>query len=433
MAYERLRSMAAATGATGRDGARAGVASASQRETARLPGWSRFHQNGYEVSSAGDSRFSALHARLADGRTIEEAYQLDVKGYRAHGDDWRLGKGKPPLEPMTHEAIWMAYRGLWEQWARENPSLLEELRARANGRVLTDQFAGTPVSQARALAEILAKVPVVRQADAEAPAPSPAARTTSKGIDFARLNDPQVRAASKVSIAGRSAELNLLAQRERLAARYLDEFTSDRLESRERSLVSRALTAPGGVLSDAQSEWLLDLAKRHGWVDPETVEQRRVVLATRPEDSTGMGVGDRAPPCWLAFDLDRAARRRLELCHALLGGGEFAEVAVAIDLALMSQTLTTGEVEEVEEAEGPAFAQGAILMHVNTSGFWFEREGVMTAHVRHGQFNEFVWTGEPTGFFSDGRCYCGDNTDEVSGLYESEMRARERAGEQPRG
>lgn len=38
--------------------------------------------NFYEVSSKGDKRFSAFYARLKDGRTIEEAYQLDVKGYR---------------------------------------------------------------------------------------------------------------------------------------------------------------------------------------------------------------------------------------------------------------------------------------------------------------------------------------------------------------
>lgn len=56
---------------------------------------------GYEVSSFGDKRFSALNAKLSDGRTIEEAYQLDVKGYRKFGDLWKLGKGKAPLIPTT--------------------------------------------------------------------------------------------------------------------------------------------------------------------------------------------------------------------------------------------------------------------------------------------------------------------------------------------
>lgn len=48
--------------------------------------WSRKSNNGYEVSSQGDKRFSALYARLKDGRTIEEAYQLDVKNFRGLGD-----------------------------------------------------------------------------------------------------------------------------------------------------------------------------------------------------------------------------------------------------------------------------------------------------------------------------------------------------------
>lgn len=58
-------------------------------------------EDSYEVSSNGDKRFSALVARLLDGRTIEEAYQLDVKGYRRLGSDWRLGKGKPPMIPTN--------------------------------------------------------------------------------------------------------------------------------------------------------------------------------------------------------------------------------------------------------------------------------------------------------------------------------------------
>lgn len=107
---------------------------------------------GYELSSHGDKRFSALFARLKDGRTIEEAYQLDVKGYRAISNDWRAGKGKPPLSPCD---TWTAYLNLWKQWALENPSLVEDLRIKAAGRTLTDKFASSPISQARALAEIL--------------------------------------------------------------------------------------------------------------------------------------------------------------------------------------------------------------------------------------------------------------------------------------
>jgi hypothetical protein len=126
--------------------------------------WARRVEPGqphYEVSSKGDARFSALRARLGDGRTIEEAYQLDVKGYRAHGSDWRLGKGKPPLRDDTD--LWAEYLALWRRWARDNAALLDELTERARGRTLTDCFASTDISQARALATLLAEREAVNQ------------------------------------------------------------------------------------------------------------------------------------------------------------------------------------------------------------------------------------------------------------------------------
>ena len=95
-------------------------------------------------------------ARLRDGRTIEEAYQLDEgKGYRVYGNDWRIGKGKPPLDPSVD--LYAVYKELWRTWVNENPELFEELRvlARDAGNVLSDRFATTPISQARALAELL--------------------------------------------------------------------------------------------------------------------------------------------------------------------------------------------------------------------------------------------------------------------------------------
>lgn len=141
--------------------AEANVPNAPAPETsAPAPKWARTAEGGYEVSSKGDNRFSALTAKLRDGRTIEEAYQLDVKGHRVNSNDWREGKGKPPLIAMTHEEGWNAYLGLWQQWAKENPDLIEDLRQKSAGKTLTDGFANTPVSQARALATILATTEV---------------------------------------------------------------------------------------------------------------------------------------------------------------------------------------------------------------------------------------------------------------------------------
>lgn len=47
------------------------------------------------------------------------------------------------------------YLPLWQEWAKQNPQLIEELRENSAGKTLTDKFANTRVSQARALAEIL--------------------------------------------------------------------------------------------------------------------------------------------------------------------------------------------------------------------------------------------------------------------------------------
>lgn len=109
-------------------------------------------KNNYEVSSKGDKRFSALYATLQDGRTIEEAYQLDVKGYRKFGDNWKLGKGKKPLDLSID--TWKEYKNLWKLYLDENPNLVRELQA-FNEVNFTDMFANTSISQARALAELL--------------------------------------------------------------------------------------------------------------------------------------------------------------------------------------------------------------------------------------------------------------------------------------
>lgn len=117
--------------------------------------YARRATNGYECSSAGDFRFSALFAHLRDGRTIEEAYQLDVKGYRVRGNSWRLGKGKPSLRDCD---LWSEYLALWKAWAAEYPGLIQELRSKAHGKVLTDRFAVSEINQARALAQILNEI-----------------------------------------------------------------------------------------------------------------------------------------------------------------------------------------------------------------------------------------------------------------------------------
>lgn len=115
--------------------------------------WARY--GGYECSSRADTRFSAFYARLSDGRSIEEHYQCDVKGYDPGGRNWKLGKGKPALDPTID--LWSGYLALWRQWAQTHEADLVDLAERAAGMdgILSDRFATTPVNQAHALATLL--------------------------------------------------------------------------------------------------------------------------------------------------------------------------------------------------------------------------------------------------------------------------------------
>lgn len=124
----------------------------------------------YEVSTAGDKRFSALNATFAEGtiidgidvsgKTIEYVYQNVIK---------KSGKGKAPAKDsilnldgknLTKEELedfsyYKGYLPLWQEWAKQNPALISELKAKSVGKTLTDKFARTKVSQARALTDIL--------------------------------------------------------------------------------------------------------------------------------------------------------------------------------------------------------------------------------------------------------------------------------------
>lgn len=67
-------------------------------------------------------------------------------------DTGKFNLSKEALEELSYTE---GYLPLWQEWAKQNPELIEELRTKAAGKTLTDQFANTRVSQARALADIL--------------------------------------------------------------------------------------------------------------------------------------------------------------------------------------------------------------------------------------------------------------------------------------
>ena len=109
--------------------------------------------SGYECSTKGDIRFSAFEARLENGRTIEVEYQTTCKGYP--GDDWRLGKSRPPANGKSRDELWEDYYRLWKSWADKHQPWMFELHylAAQNDYTLADKFSGGVVNQARALAE----------------------------------------------------------------------------------------------------------------------------------------------------------------------------------------------------------------------------------------------------------------------------------------
>lgn len=139
--------------------------------------WAVTSKNGFEVSTkakdpdvVGDARFSAFNAKFKSGtvidgvdvggKSIEYVYQTIIKKSR---------KGQPPAknsrlyneslktkEERENFSYYEAYLPLWQEWAEQNPELIEELRKTLGNRELTDGFAGnTTVNQARALADIL--------------------------------------------------------------------------------------------------------------------------------------------------------------------------------------------------------------------------------------------------------------------------------------
>lgn len=96
-----------------------------------------------------------MFARMPDGRTVEAHYQCDVKGHAPGSNDWRLGKGLAPLDKSKD--MWTEYKELWRTWAVNNKDLMGILREECKwfDCTLSDKFANSNISQARALAELL--------------------------------------------------------------------------------------------------------------------------------------------------------------------------------------------------------------------------------------------------------------------------------------
>lgn len=168
--------------------------------------WGRYPQDGVpsvEVSSANPdkafSRFSAkkatfkpktyINGKDVGGYTIEQVYQTSVKQGTLKKNARKTGRPSAnsivnvevvrvndALKSMLPDGLrkrvealgseitdaekedvsyYIGYLPLWREWARQNPQAIIDLAHAARGAVLTDQFASSRVSQARALAQII--------------------------------------------------------------------------------------------------------------------------------------------------------------------------------------------------------------------------------------------------------------------------------------
>ena len=110
--------------------------------------------NYYECSSRGDTRFSALYARVKSkgNNTIEHIYQTEIKGYNSIKE----GKGKKG-KLFSWEIQQQKYIELWRIYLEENPDLRKVLvNAIASGHVLHDMFAkGNAMNQATVLTNLV--------------------------------------------------------------------------------------------------------------------------------------------------------------------------------------------------------------------------------------------------------------------------------------
>ena len=80
----------------------------------------------------------------------KDNFQGDYASYIKYANLSNLSKEE--LEDFSYTE---GYLPLWKEWAAQNTELIEELREKSKGKVLTDRFANTRVSQARALSDIL--------------------------------------------------------------------------------------------------------------------------------------------------------------------------------------------------------------------------------------------------------------------------------------
>ena len=232
-------------------------------------GWGRYAKNSYEVSTAGDKRFSALNATFKEGteiagtdvggKTIEEVYEKVIK---------KSGKGKAPskdsilyneklsdkneLENFSYEK---GYKPLWEVWASQNEDLMQELAQKSKGKILTDKFANTQVSQARALSEIIEKSYPVEDNTKEA------IETLDKAFDINTFEAPTITTLEEQEAVDTDFDFTERRDRVSLIAQFFSNEVDAAIEEKTKAINAK-LEALKGQNSTEIYELKKDLCNR---------------------------------------------------------------------------------------------------------------------------------------------------------------------------
>ena len=227
-------------------------------------GWGKYAKNSYEVSTAGDKRFSALNATFKEGteiagtdvggKTIEEVYQKVIK---------KSEKGKAPskdsilyneklsdkneLENFSYEK---GYKPLWEVWASQNEDLMQELAQKSKGKILTDKFANTQVSQARALSEIIEKSYPVEDNTKEA------IETLDKAFDFNTFEAPTITTLEEQEAV--DTDFDFIERRDRVS--LIAQFFSNEIDAAIEEK-TKSINAKLEALKDQNSTEIYELKK----------------------------------------------------------------------------------------------------------------------------------------------------------------------------
>ena len=152
---------------------------------------------------------------------IDEAYQIEY--------EYIADNTKESLEEYSYQE---GYLPLWQEWAKQNPELIEQLRQRAEGKTLTDKFAHGAVSQARALTEIL---------------------ESTQSQEFTDLEAPEEPSTESTEV---SEENQVFLKRQNYLVRQLDALRSNDLGLTETDIMEEAAALSNWISDNISDKWL---------------------------------------------------------------------------------------------------------------------------------------------------------------------------------